>query len=274
MRAVVRHQTLAPVVILRIGRTVRHLLGADGRDLAAIIDEIVKAERLGPPAVLSTWREARVQLIDGEQPLPEALHKQLESAGSRRSTAQSMLIRVLDDPSLSSGSETLNAKSPARAVVARHLREQVHELISRDRGAGTDVADAVHKMRVATRRLRSALATYRPMLAGDTIEALPEELAWLGAVLGKPRDAEVLRDRLRASLASLDVDRSEARRIERAVTIATVIQLVASFAVPAIVIAAGYPDLALPSIAITIGPLLCGSTTASTSRGCVRSAGH
>ncbi len=48
----------------------------------------------------------------------------------------------------------------------------------------------------------------------------------------------------------------EAKHIERAVTIATIAQLAASFAVPAIVIAAGQPDWALPSIAITIGPLL------------------
>ena len=48
----------------------------------------------------------------------------------------------------------------------------------------------------------------------------------------------------------------EAKRIERAVTVATIIQLAASFAAPAIVIAAGYSDWVLPSIAITIGPLL------------------
>ena len=48
----------------------------------------------------------------------------------------------------------------------------------------------------------------------------------------------------------------EARRIERAVTVATVIQLVASFAAPAAVIAAGHSDWVLPSIAVTIGPLL------------------
>jgi hypothetical protein len=47
-----------------------------------------------------------------------------------------------------------------------------------------------------------------------------------------------------------------AKRIERSVTIATVVQLAASFAAPAIVIALGRPDWALPSIAITIGPLL------------------
>lgn len=48
----------------------------------------------------------------------------------------------------------------------------------------------------------------------------------------------------------------EGKHIERSVTIATVIQLAASFAAPAIVVAAGHPDWLLPSVAITIGPLL------------------
>jgi hypothetical protein len=48
----------------------------------------------------------------------------------------------------------------------------------------------------------------------------------------------------------------DGKRIERAVTIATVLQLAASFALPALVIAAGHSDWVLPSIAITIGPLL------------------
>ena len=48
----------------------------------------------------------------------------------------------------------------------------------------------------------------------------------------------------------------EAARNERDVTIATVVQLVASFVAPAIVLALGHSTLVLPSIAITIGPLL------------------
>jgi hypothetical protein len=47
-----------------------------------------------------------------------------------------------------------------------------------------------------------------------------------------------------------------AKRIERSVSVATVIELVASVALPAIVIAAGHSDWVLPSIAVTIGPLL------------------
>jgi hypothetical protein len=50
-----------------------------------------------------------------------------------------------------------------------------------------------------------------------------------------------------------------AKRIERSISAATVIELLASFAsfaFPVIVIAAGRSDWVLPSIAITIGPLL------------------
>ncbi|HLY83010.1 MAG TPA: hypothetical protein VKQ71_08490, partial [Acidimicrobiales bacterium] len=43
----------------------------------------------------------------------------------------------------------------------------------------------------------------------------------------------------------------EAKHIERSVTAATIIELVASFALPVIVIAAGHSDWVLPSIAIT-----------------------
>jgi hypothetical protein len=48
----------------------------------------------------------------------------------------------------------------------------------------------------------------------------------------------------------------EGKRIERAVTLATVIEFAAAFALPVIVSGAGHSDWVLPSIAITIGPLL------------------
>ena len=48
----------------------------------------------------------------------------------------------------------------------------------------------------------------------------------------------------------------EARRIERSVTVATIVELAAAFVLPVVVIAAGRSDWVLPSIVITIGPLL------------------
>ena len=49
---------------------------------------------------------------------------------------------------------------------------------------------------------------------------------------------------------------AEARRIERSVTVATVLELVAAFVLPVVVIAAGHSNWVLPSVVITIGPLL------------------
>jgi len=48
----------------------------------------------------------------------------------------------------------------------------------------------------------------------------------------------------------------QASRIGRSATIATVIELAAAFALPVVVTAAGHPGWVLPSIVITIGPLL------------------
>ena len=61
--------------------------------------------------------------------------------------------------------------------------------------------------------------------------------------------------RVTAGIGSRPTD-PEAKRIERSVTFATVIELIAAFLLPIVVIAAGHSDWVLPSIAITIGPLL------------------
>ena len=91
-------------------------------------------------------------------------------------------------------------------VLARHLGEVVHDLRRRDHDAREDVHDGVHKMRVATRRLRSILATYRPILLSERTEPLRSELKWLGQELGSPRDIEVLQAQLDAAVDSLPVE--------------------------------------------------------------------
>jgi CHAD domain-containing protein len=143
-------------------------------------------------------------LVEGDESLLDALESRLQSAGLRRSAASSKLARVLGDPipDRSTGPQ-LTKNSTAGAVVLRYMREQVDALISKDRGVRSDEPDAVHQMRVATRRLRSVLATYRRLFEGGRTEPLRGELAWLGAALGKPRDAEVLRDRLRGAVSKL-----------------------------------------------------------------------
>jgi CHAD domain-containing protein len=61
-------------------------------------------------------------------------------------------------------------------------------------------------MRVATRRLRSALKSFAKILDLPGAGRLRAELKWLGGVLGEARDNEVLAPYLHARLAELPVD--------------------------------------------------------------------
>ncbi|MGH3913888.1 MAG: CHAD domain-containing protein [Pseudonocardiaceae bacterium] len=198
VRGLIRGRELVPVAVLRTTRLERHLFDADGNELAIVADDTVHAKRLNEGSVdVSAWREVEVELVDGEQALLDAISTHLEAAGLTRSTSTSKLERTLDDliPDQLPPAQ-LTSQSRAGDVVLAHLREQVEELVSRDLEARTDEPDAVHKMRVATRRLRSALATYRPLLNREFTDPLRDELRWLGGALSDPRDAEVLQHRL------------------------------------------------------------------------------
>lgn len=92
--------------------------------------------------------------------------------------------------------------SHPREPVGEWWRDQVAALHRWGRLVLRDEDDSVHQMRVTVRRLRSVLATYRPLLDAERTEQLRAELKWLGALLGDVRDAEVLRKRLRPWAAS------------------------------------------------------------------------
>lgn len=85
---------------------------------------------------------------------------------------------------------------PTGSVFLDYLSQHRTRLLEQDALLRSGAQVSVHQMRVAARRMRSALATYRPVLAGDTPAALTEELRWLGGVLAPARDAQVLQERL------------------------------------------------------------------------------
>ena len=85
-------------------------------------------------------------------------------------------------------------------VLLGHLVAQVAELRRQNARLLADDQTAVHQLRIAARRLRSALTTYRPLLDPSTTEPVREELRWLGRSLSEARDAQVLRERLHAML--------------------------------------------------------------------------
>src|SRR5665811_568257 len=62
---------------------------------------------------------------------------------------------------------TATGERSTRRLLLAYLWAQIDELRSREPGARIDSPDAVHRMRVASRRLRSSLATFRPLFKGS-----------------------------------------------------------------------------------------------------------
>jgi CHAD domain-containing protein len=71
------------------------------------------------------------------------------------------------------------------------------------RVGGVDI-EHVHQARVATRRLRSDLRTFRSLLDASWATDLRVQLEWLADLLGRLRDCDVLVARLNADLARLE----------------------------------------------------------------------
>ena len=70
--------------------------------------------------------------------------------------------------------------------------------------------EGVHQARVATRRLRSDLRTFRPMLDREWSQGLRDELGWIARILGEVRDGDVLLERLARSVGGLAEPEREA----------------------------------------------------------------
>ena len=84
-----------------------------------------------------------------------------------------------------------------------YVRDQVAAIWRYDPLVRRDAPDAVHQMRVATRRARSALQAFGGIIERDATRPLCAELKWLAAALGPARDGEVLLARLTADLAAI-----------------------------------------------------------------------
>src|SRR5271170_1451300 len=96
--------------------------------------------------------------------------------------------------------------SSAGDVVVAYLRTQQQALAAREGTVRADEYDAVHQMRVATRRLRAALRSFGQVIPRSDTEQLVGELKWLGGLLGVARDGEVLSAHLQASVRTVPVE--------------------------------------------------------------------
>lgn len=207
VRSRVREAALVPLVRLRSARDVRHLVDADGALLAEASVDAVTAERLTGEGGTVQWTEIEVELADGGDPaLLDQVEKRLARAGVRPSASPSKLARALERTGFHRKPAAPGKPVTAGDHVLAYLRAQRDALVALDPAVRLDTPDAVHRMRVATRRARGTLRTFRTVLDRAVIDPIAVELKWLAGELGIDRDQEVLAERLTTALDALAPD--------------------------------------------------------------------
>ncbi len=89
--------------------------------------------------------------------------------------------------------------------VADYVARQVSVITGSTDLVADDAPDAIHATRVAIRRLRSVLRTFRPLWPTGH-KALLAELKWYAGLLGVPRDLEVMEEWLLGLTDAEDVE--------------------------------------------------------------------
>ncbi len=185
---------LAPVAVIRTDRRLSRLDADGGGPLVEIADDRVESTvdgLCGP-----SFRQIEVELVDpGATKRWKRVIGDLRDAGLGPSTEGSKLQRVLGAPPDRTHDRQVRKHASVPAFVSAVIGSTVDQLVMRDPWVrlGED-PEAIHKARVATRRLRADLKTYRPLLDEQTVDSRRDDLKWIGSLLGEVRDSHVLLD--------------------------------------------------------------------------------
>jgi CHAD domain-containing protein len=197
------------------------LYGIDGAELAQFSNDHVTAWSAGAPGGSESepaeqqWREWELELAadngTANTELLNRLSNRLLDAGAVPAGHGSKLARVLGETPQSNGTR------PPADPLHRAVAEQIDQLLVWDRAVRADAPDAVHQMRVTTRKLRSLLRDAQDSYGSTDSDWVQAELRELAAVLGVARDAEVLGERYQRQLDLLAPELVRGRIRERLV---------------------------------------------------------
>jgi CHAD domain-containing protein len=206
LRAYVRDTPVRTVVKLR---TVRHLTRLDnleGTPMAELVLDEVSV--LDGNRIVERFREIEVE------PAPaipietlDVILEALKGAGALPTDNRSKYARALGSRATQTPEVAVvrpGADATGGDVVRYAIAASVDRYMRHEPGVrAAEDPEAVHQARVATRRLRSDLRTFGPLIDEQWTNAIRQELSWLAGLLGGARDADVLGARLQSRIESL-----------------------------------------------------------------------
>ena len=206
LRGFLRNADVQPVLRLRAERRLWELRDAEDHVLVQVTDDGVEVVRGDP--FRTRFRELEVEERDpGAGALLAVVVARLRAAGAGAPDPTPKPVRALGPAAMAPADVEVGELPPrptAGQVVRRAIASSVVHLVRHDPVVRLDTdPEGVHQARVATRRLRSDLRTFGPLLDPVWTAAIREELSWLADALGGARDADVLLDRIRGRVAGL-----------------------------------------------------------------------
>jgi CHAD domain-containing protein len=200
LTAYVRGRPLRPIAELHtLRRAVQ--VAWHGRPAAEVVHDTV--EVFDGRRVVRSFAEVEIeQLADGAEPVVARLERRLRAAGARRSDGRPKVFQALDLPAPRRPRPKRGA--PAIEHLRAYLVAQVDALLRFDPAVRRGEPRGVHGMRVATRRMRSALRETRRLLSDAWVRETRDELDWLAGVLGDVRDADVFAAWIEGEVTAMD----------------------------------------------------------------------
>jgi CHAD domain-containing protein len=209
VRAFVRDSTLGPVARLRTTRRTVALRGSGGQPLGEVTDDRVMV--LDGRQVSRRFREIETELRpEAAEDALDGVIQRLREAGAEPVEVPSKYLQALGTPDPGPAEVALkdvDGQATVEELLRHDLGAAVLRLFRHDPVVRIGVdPEGVHQARVATRRFRSTLRTFRPLLEEGWTVRLRERAKWLADRLGAVRDADVMLARLRADAERLGQD--------------------------------------------------------------------
>jgi len=161
------------------------------------------------------YREVEIELLDGATDALADVRAAVEHRIGLRSTTQSKLAAALAIagerlPELDERPYALHEGDRLADVAVKTLGRHFTRMFWSEPGTRLNVdPEHLHDMRVATRRLRTALQVFSMAIPEAVQEDFSRELRWIGRALGRVRDIDVGLDRVqRMSLKAPEHERA------------------------------------------------------------------
>ncbi len=150
-------------------------------------------------------RELEIELKEGKPEYLRTIGKIFQKSGAKPKKSQAKIFQILGLPYPLTKREFEPSTSPSEHIQAR-LQSQFAQMVLHDPGTrlGRD-NEALHQMRVATRRMRAIFRAVRSFLEPEWTKRIREEIGWIGSLLGEVRDWDVLLESLEQDYSSLDL---------------------------------------------------------------------